>query len=160
MPSSAGTATGYQGAYNIGTDGKDLVWMIGTDHPDAEGVYATKSIMTSPFTTDPAQLQPRRLRSDWNYGQIAPFVVGCGYAAHYSSASQTQRGLVIVRLSDGREWLLQDNVDHWEWQKAIGITCTDVYAEYWGEQADPTEVQVGNIARVALDSLGPGLPAD
>jgi hypothetical protein len=73
--------------------------------------------------------------------------VGCGYAANAYNA-QT----VVVRLSDGVSWLLP-YTSTMAFDDPIGITCDEVFIRgtYGG---------VVNIARVHLDSLGPGTPPD
>jgi hypothetical protein len=86
-----------RGAMDLGGDGRDLVWLSGAGHTDPAGWFPTIAIMTSPFTTDPKQLAPRRLRSEEGpYFGTAPFVVGCGYAAR-----QLPEGIRVVRLVDG-----------------------------------------------------------
>jgi hypothetical protein len=69
-------------ADNLGTDGVDMVWSEGEGKEPSATEYPIRRIMTAPFTSDPAALVPRRLRSQ--PGQISsvyPWVVGCGYAA-------------------------------------------------------------------------------
>jgi len=145
-----------QGAYNVGTDGKDLVWTYGQDHPAGEGTYPTRSIWTSPFTTDPKQIQGKRLRSDPQSAFDVNFVVGCGYAAH---ALHKTDGLLVVRLSDGVSWIVPNYPDTLSWQDAIGMTCEEVFATVSVVPVPGTEV-VYSIARVRLDSLGPGIAPD
>lgn len=145
-----------QGAYNVGTDGKDLVWTYGQDHPAGEGTYPTRSIWTSPFTTDPKQIQGKRLRSDPQSAFDVNFVVGCGYAAH---ALHKADGLLVVRLSDGVSWILPNYPDTLSWQDAIGMTCEEVFATV-SVVPIPGNGVVYSIARVRLDSLGPGIAPD
>lgn len=138
-----------RGAANIGTDGKDIVWTYGEGRLPSEFSYPTMSIMTAPYTTDPAALQPRRLRSDSTGWGTATFAVGCGYAGH--------RGLDvdawITRLKDGVAWRLAGKPEaNWGWVQVLGFTCDEVFLRLHG----PVET----IARIKLDSLGPGLPAN
>ena len=147
-----------QGAYNIGTDGKDMVWTHGTNHEDGEGVYLTKSVMTAPFTTDPAELErtQRRLRSDPAYGYGLNFRLGCGYAVHDAGRSN---GMLIVRLSDGVSWLIPYRPDrNFEMDFPHGITCDELFVGALYEKADGKREQ--NIFRIRLDSLGPGIAPD
>lgn len=146
-----------QGAVNAGTDEKDIVWTYGTDHPIAEGPYPTRSIMTSPFSRNASEIKPRRLRSDPNQELDPPFAVGCGYAARFDG----QHGLLVVRLSDGVSWDLAPQPGG-EWERAIGITCDEVFATFVAPRAtaDGGIDYEMNIARVRIDSLGPGLQPD
>jgi hypothetical protein len=152
-----------QGAYNVGTDGKDLVWTHGEVHPPP-GVsiaYEKRSIYTSPFSTDASNLLPKRLRSDLQTAYDVNFAVGCGYAAHQL---QKPDGLLIVRLSDGVSWVLPNDLNSdddggWLWSTAIGVTCDEVFATA-AVVAAPGAKLVYTIARVKLDTLGPGLPPD
>jgi hypothetical protein len=146
-----------KGAGNPGTDGKDLVWVQGEDRMPSDEWFPTRSIMTAPFTTDPAELQPRRLRS-WVLAGIGtshrPPVVGCGHAALISWNKQEGLSLLIVRLSDGRAWQLRGPpapAPHW--YSPVAITCDEVFAIFEGSP-------MWSLRRVRLDSLGPGMPAD
>lgn len=152
-----------QGAYNAGTDGKDLVWTYGEVHPppNVSISYVNRSVWTSPFSTDPKKLVPKRLRSDPQTAYDVNFAVGCGYAAHNL---QPPDGLLVVRLSDGVSWILPNNIGApgdagWLWDKAIGMTCDELFATV-GVVATPGAKVVYTIARVRLDALGPGLPPD
>jgi hypothetical protein len=145
-----------QGAYNAGTDGVHLVWTYGEEHPPTQGIYPKRSIMVSPFSTDPKKLDPKRLRSDPNPAFDVNFAVGCGYASH---AAYGKEGLLIVRLADGVSWLLPSTEDQWTWGRAIGMTCEHVYTYYSAKQSSGKWI-VNNIARVGLSSLGPGMPPD
>ena len=103
---------------------------------------------TSPYVTDPAKLQPRRLRSEIaNTNVGTPIAVGCGYASFAGI------GLRIVRLSDGWSWYFP-NAAGWNWQQALALTCNEVFARIY--IAGP----ITTLARVALNQLGPGTPPD
>lgn len=145
-----------QGAYNVGTDGKDLVWTHGEEHPPTPGIYPKRSIWTSPFTTDPKQIKGKRLRSDPQSAFDVNFAVGCGHAAH---ALHKADGLLIVRLSDGVSWILENSPGTFAWQDAIGVTCEEVFATVSVVPA-PGNGVVYSVARVRLDSLGPGIAPD
>jgi hypothetical protein len=136
-------------AANVGTDGKDLVWTVGEDRPPGEWVYPTRSIMAAPYTTDPVALMPRRLRSDPSATVgLNSFAVGCGYAGHEVPVA----GQIIVRLADGVSWTLPEAPD-WKWGHVIGFTCEEVFLTYAVKTS-------AHIARVRLDSLGPGTAPD
>jgi hypothetical protein len=89
-------------------------------------------------------------------------VVGCGYAAHLvfgpdRSAPEPQRGFRLIRLADGVTWDVLTNTVLQTWafrfDYPLAITCDEVFVE----------VLRGNalyLARVRIDSLGPGTPPD
>ncbi|MCA9586570.1 MAG: hypothetical protein KC657_14535 [Myxococcales bacterium] len=134
---------------DIGTDGTDLVWMDGRGRTSPTGPYDTYTVMTSPFATQPSQLVERRLRSEEGpaFGS-APFVVGCGHAA------RTNLHTRLVRLSDGVSWLLNgDPAKPWRFITPLAITCTELFATV-------NDGGVVGVARIRLDSLGPGIPPD
>jgi hypothetical protein len=146
-----------KGASAIGTDGKDMVWTEASGHPSPSGPWTTIDIMTAPFTTDPAALVKRRLRSEtWQFSGN-PFVVGCGYAVREAALSFSEPGVRIVRLSDGRSWRFgkigSDGGAPWYITSPLAITCDEVFVRFsHGYQS--------NVARIRLDSLGPGDPPD
>ncbi len=141
---------GTRGAGNLGTDGKDLVWSYGEGKKPDEEIYPVRSIMTAPFTTDPQALKPKRLRSDPDVGiAVDAFQVACGRAAH-GGATQN---VVVVRLSDGWSWPINNIGPDFSLEEIIGITCDHVYglARIGGRW---------NVARIKLSSLGPGAAPD
>jgi hypothetical protein len=137
-----------RGAAALATDGVDMVWLQGEGKDPNSPYYPTLSVMTAPFTTDPDALEPRRLRSHtysaFPFDQIK---VGCGHAV-------TEGGNVVavVRLSDGWAWHLPDSAVQ-DFAIPVGVTCEDVFV------AADIEGTV-TVARIRLDSLGPGLPPD
>jgi hypothetical protein len=149
-----------KGAFNPGTDGKDLVWTYGegytTDNPDTLGQFFDKfSVMTAPFTADPDTLKKtmRRLRSDFRGPLPDTWKVGCGYAVRNEPRPETYDTLVVVRLSDGVSWLLgSEQTLHFSWGPIYGVTCDEIVANVYLDRQE--------IVRIRLDSLGPGLPPD
>ena len=145
---------GARGAMNVGTDGIDIVWSYGEGKAPYEfGLYPQMSIMTAPYTTDPAALAPRKLRADMSTSigtAHNQFAVGCGYAGRPTHTG----GAEIVRLADGDAWLLNGD-EHWLWSRVHGITCTELFLESWDK-----DTLVYNMARVPLASLGAPLPPD
>jgi hypothetical protein len=137
---------------DLGTDGHDLVW---AEASMTSSQLSNVAWMTSPFATTEAAVQRRQLRNEAApYCAGAPFVVGCGYAAQCGYGTNgPQVGVRIVRLSDGQSWplLTQNGVDPWIWSEPIAITCSEVFVRV----QTPGDF---NIARVRLDSLGPGEP--
>lgn len=137
-------------ASSLGTDGTDMVWLEGVPRT-TDGSFLPASIMTAPYTTNPTQITKRRLRSEAGNVGVSNFVVGCGYAAR-DLYGQTR----LVRVADGQSWLLGSNPTSsnlWDWMTPLVITCAEMFA-YVTADGQP------NIARVRLDSLGPGVPPD
>jgi hypothetical protein len=139
-----------QGATDLGTDGVDLVWSYGEGKAPNEIVYPVRSIMTAPFTTDPMALQATRLRSQpYPTLGVHQFKVGCGFGMQETGGN----GLLIIRLSDGISWTLPHLPGQFLPLGPIGLTCDEAFMF----------VQIGGratIARIRLDSLGPGIPPD
>lgn len=80
---------------------------------------------------------------------IATFQVGCGYAARSNGEH-----IRVVRLSDGQSWLLSNALtDPWGWSEPLALTCTELFATVRNSG-------VTRLARVRLDSLGPGIAPD
>jgi hypothetical protein len=142
-------------AADLGTDGTDLVWTEGTGGW-TDGLPTVLNIMTAPFTTDPASLKPRRLRSEQTFGYgTTPFVVGCGYAMRGITSAMR-----IVRLSDGVSWLLNATA-HWTWETAITINCNEAFIDVIEKPSGRRgKTDAGGLVRVRLDSLGPGIAPD
>jgi hypothetical protein len=140
-----------QGADDFGTDGADMVWAYGRGKRPNDIEYPTRYIMTAKYTLDPERFEPRRVRSQ-SFKKIGnyAFKVGCGYAAQATAASgpATQ----VVRLSDGMLWIIK-HTPEFAPHEPLGLTCDEVFI--LGEIAGRW-----NIARIRLDSLGPGIPPD
>jgi len=134
---------------SLGTDGTDLVWIKGEGRTQDPNKFDTLSIMTAPFTTDPNEVVPRRLRSEEGVPDVRPFAVGCGYAA----GEYGDYFLRVVRLSDGVSWKLDGKAAAWRWSRQLAVTCDHVYAVVH-------EGTVRRLARVRINSLGAGLLPD
>jgi hypothetical protein len=152
-----------KGVGPIGTDGTDMVWVRGSGRQGSSGAYPTLDVMTAPFTTDASTVQERRLRSEGGPVLGDAWVVGCGYAAHSTFSVPNEEGILIVRLSDGRAWRftgpnIGPNSDLWLWGEPLALTCTELFANVIVKSSP--SVWWFNVARVRLDSLGPGLPPD
>jgi hypothetical protein len=142
-------------AADFGTDGKDMVWDEGVGRANNQEPFAAVNIMTAPFTTDAAttQAQKRRLRSETAYGFLGqPYAVGCGYAIH-SYTAINESGVRLVRISDGRSWVMATPPGPFYWTAPVAVTCDEVFINF---------VLSGqtNLGRVRIDSLGPGDPPD
>ena len=141
-----------QGDFGLGTDGTDLVWQHAFGRIQGTGLYPSFELMTAPFTTNPATLVARRVGKTPNGLAGEPAVVGCGYAAQ-------NNGLVIgiTRLADGVSWTLTvtDKSSSIAWAAPIALTCDELFLGGF-----ITGTPKSTIARIRLDSLGPGTPAD
>ncbi|MBL8739723.1 MAG: hypothetical protein JNK04_01480 [Myxococcales bacterium] len=139
-----------QGAEAIGTDGVDMVWIQSSGRLP-NGDYAVRDVMTSPFTTDPQALDPRRLRSyPDTYTNNRPTAVGCGYAAF----SYTPGKVMVIRVADGYSWQIGNNacsLGDFCFEEPYAITCDEIFLQGG----------VGmNIARVEIAALGDPSPPD
>lgn len=146
-----------KGASDFGTDGKDMVWTEASGRSSVSDPWAKIDITTAPFTRDPSAIAKRRLRSETMLFGANTFTVGCGYAAHNFANTVYDGGVRIVRLSDGRSWklgkIVGDGGVFWQFTSALAITCDEVFLVFHrGQQS--------NVARIRLDSLGPGDPPD
>jgi hypothetical protein len=147
-----------KGAFNPGTDGKDLVWTYGEGIPPGtpELSFASYSVMTAPFTSDPATLQKtmRRVRSDFMGPQPWGWQVGCGYAVRKIWRPDTHDALLVVRLADNMSWVLGSEASlNFSWSLVLGVTCEEIVTIAYLKK-------VGEIVRIRLDALGPGSPPD
>lgn len=148
-----------QGVGNFGTDETDMVWTYGQGKQAGQDGFSTLSVMTAPYTSDPSALPAtaRRVRADLQGLTPYRWAVGCGYAARLISTDAIINGLYITRLSDGRAWVIpggQSTSQTYAWHVPIGITCDEVFTELTTNQG------YMSLARIRLDSLGAGSPAD
>lgn len=134
----------------MGTDGADLVWNYGEGRTNPNDVFPMTWVMTSPYTTDPALLKPRKVRLTGNYGAVNRYEVGCGYAAHTAGSGPFDAFIEVVRLADGTAWRVDPTKGTWAWGHVIALTCEEVFVWFQGPEQ--------GIARIRLDSLGPGIP--
>jgi len=142
----------------VGTDGNDLVWTHGTDHPVGEGTYATRTLMTSEYSTDPAFVASRARRLQSNPVSFERMVVGCGYTAHVIAGTKLEDQVQVVRLSDGFAWKIPVPTGGWSsLGEAVGVTCDEVFFKANARSSSGTN---SNIYRVGIDSLGAPSPPD
>ncbi len=140
-----------QGAGDFGTDGKDMVWSYGHGTQVIGGGWPNVDVVMAKYTTDPSQVQSHRLRSNpRTHIGSEPWVVGCGYAAHANGPQP-----LLVRLSDGAMWTMPylGQGAAIRFDRPLGVTCDEVF--FLGQFSGRW-----NVARVRLDSLGPGTPPD
>jgi hypothetical protein len=150
-----------KGATSVGTDGTDLVWLQGDGRATQNDPFQTVDIMTAPFTTDPKALVPRRLRSEYPESFfVAGTIVGCGYEAHSLVDNKLGRnGVRITRLSDGQSWpLWYTGLSVWQINEPRAITCAEIFLHAY--RRDGGTYPENTMVRIALASLGPGVPAD
>ncbi len=138
-----------KGAADLGTDGIDMVWTYGEGKQPADTMYPVRSVMTAPYTTDPAAVVAKRLRSSPFTG-VGNFTwtVGCGHAANVAAAND----VLVIRLSDGFSWSLPTAPD-FNVTAALGFTCEEIFVR--GSVGG-----IDTLARIRLDSLGGGVPPD
>jgi hypothetical protein len=74
--------------------------------------------------------------------------VGCGHAL----LEGPEGDLIVTRLGDGWSWYVPQTLER-RIYTALGLTCTELFAV--GEMNKRF-----TVARVRLDSLGPGFPPD
>jgi len=144
-------------AYGLGTDGKDMVWTLlrVLDSQAGDGQY---SLMTVPFTTDPAVVAAEarvvREERDGSIWPEAAYRVGCGYAARRTDMAE----LAVTRLADGAEWIVERSAPpdrgSWSFGPALGVTCDEVFVELFSDDGYYPNTHMWSIARIRLDSLG------
>lgn len=155
-----------RGVESFRTDGVDMVWMEGRGRTNFNSlVFDVYEHWTAKYSLDKATVEAtkRRVRSEPRAAWAHPYAVGCGYAAvEMLSPTPTewgQTGFRLIRLSDGRSWPILDGSREQQrelhFATPLGITCDHVYVQAWSNTSSKTEV-----ARIRLDSLGEGVPAD
>ena len=155
-----------EGKSNFGTDGKDMVWTMGRrKEPQYKAAkYDKYYLMTAPFTTDPAvvEAQARVVREEHDGWFIpdAAYRVGCGYAAHITIRAD----LVVTRLSDGAEWVVErlppPERDWWSFGQVLGVTCDEVFVPLSSREGYYLDTSTLSVARIRIDSLGePSFPS-
>jgi hypothetical protein len=146
-------------AGNFGTDGTNLVWTYAEGKND-QGKWVNLFIQTAPFSTDAATVlaTKKTLRKDLATFDGTVWVTGCGYAARPEATTELVNGLVVVRLADGRAWLLPGGAvgspKMFSYDSILGVTCEEVFLHVSVPDGSVT------IARIRLDSLGEGLAPD
>jgi hypothetical protein len=151
-----------RGAYDFGTDGKDMVWHEGTGLTTVSKPAGHVDIMTAPYATEASKVVKRRLRSEnvaGGYGGY--FKVGCGYAASSISSDTVPDtvGIRIIRLSDGVSWTLLTPISNRQaggvLNDVLAVTCGEVFLRFSSAKF------YNQIARVRIDSLvSPVQPSD
>lgn len=148
------------GVADYGTDRKDAVWVEGSGRAVLGAPFTTIDVFTSTYVSDPAligtSVQKRRLRSETSFGG-APFVVGCGYAAHAFASPTDGRGVRLIRLSDGTSWRFVDVASGgpapFHFERPLAISCSEFVLQM-------TRDTTNQVIRIKLADLPPGDPAD
>jgi hypothetical protein len=143
-----------RGVSAFGADSTDMAWVQGSERTSG-AEFPKLEMMAARYTSDPAAITARRVRSLPAPARLDAygFVVGCGYAARPVTVNRDAAvgmDLMLVRLSDGRTWMLPGD-GPMRWYRPLAITCSEIFA--WVGRA-------GVIARLRLDSIGPGAPPD
>jgi hypothetical protein len=135
-----------QGAFDVGADASWIVWMRGATPVRDSGLFGSVWSVAAPFTTDPAALEPRMMRSWGRQFPGSPWVVGCGHAAR-----QDVGKLQVMRLADGQTWNISGPYSAFSYSiTAMGVSCEHIYLRSVGYP--------GGVLRVALEDLGEGQP--
>lgn len=132
---------------DVKADGERLIWI--QTPPKAKpgsGEWPAGTLYSSPYTTVQDEVVPTALRPMPPTGPGPESAIGGGHYALYSAYTNL---LYIVRLSDGRQWVMPIPLDE------FGALLNNV------SYVDDTYVyfKTGtNIFRQRLDALGPGEP--
>lgn len=139
------------------SDDTQMLWLDQANVPEAGLVaYADASLMVAPLTSDRTKIAARRVAGE--SGELGGYVIGCGYAArNYRDSDTNATGLRVERLSDGRSWQIED-LPTWYWSQPVGISCTHVIANAGRPGPMKNSGAKFVLARLRLDSLGPGSP--
>ncbi|AKV03285.1 hypothetical protein AKJ09_09948 [Labilithrix luteola] len=145
-------------AGGFGTDGIDMVWEEGSGRTDfTKKIFPVVETWTAKYTTNPEVVRATRRRVRSEYPQIPGNmhnVVGCGYAVHSVRTTSPGLGWRLIRLSDGMAWEgIEAPGDRYVYDRPLAVTCDEIFLSGFVNGRP-------NIARVRIDSLGPGTPAD
>jgi hypothetical protein len=151
------------GACCVETNGADLVWLQGSGAYDASvETFETVDLMTAPFATSAAELEPRRLRTlEHDFLVGAWIVVGGGYALMMEQKQGMQFPVqhTLTRLSDGAYWVIPLR-PQFVWGEPLYVDAEELALvlnagpEVWLREG----LQSGEsytIVRLSIDSLGP-----
>ncbi len=147
-------------AGGIAVDGVDMVWFEAVGRSGTS--FARYDVWTAKYTTDASVVEAtkRRLLTNNLNSTFEHFVVGCGYAAVKTNPIRPwgqSVGFLVIRLSDAMTWAVEaeslEQRNDVTLGKPLAITCNEIVVEAWRKN-DP------QVARIRLDSLGPGTPAE
>jgi hypothetical protein len=160
--------------YDIRTDGTTLVWLQCPQSPGLDLDVLPGDVWVSPFSADPAKLQPKKLRSvpGASIG-LSNASLGGGYYAvlepkmlpdgTFPLPDSPDHRLHVYRLSDGRHWEVPRIPDPAPGTKkpesslAVPVAVLEITAdEVWWQGESQYSHQTWTIVRQRLDALGPG----
>jgi hypothetical protein len=159
VPGGGAGAGGDGFACGFGTDGTTMLWEEGSGWNGAG--WDRVDIMVAPYTPDPAQLAPRRLRASPGLHGAGCFSwkLGGGHAVGivYGSIQADDRGVYVVRISDGMLWKVAPRSERR--LTPLGVTAEEVIlAEgVQGNDAGATTIHSWTIVRRSLSALGAGV---
>lgn len=148
--------------FDYRTDGTTLVW-VQSPAPDIQ--WWPGDIWTSPFSTDPAKLQPKKLRSIAVASPSNPGdSIGGGYYALIEpekNENSPNHRLHVYRLSDGRHWEVPRFRDVAPGAEPNTVSAPSAVlkvdeTEVWYQTASQSTGGLWTVARQRLDALGPG----
>lgn len=154
-----------QGLGGFATDGVDMVWMLGSGRTNTSDLsFPANELWTAKYSTESSNVAStkRRVSAETRlFYWDEKFVVGCGYAALrvIGDTGVWNFGFRLTRLSDGVSWIVANTSEKQFGQvrftTPIAITCDEVFVS-GSSVVDGNER--GELARIRIDSLGPGLP--
>lgn len=131
---------------NIDSDGQTLVWIRASPVQQPNWAWLDARIWTSPFATHQADLAPEQ-RCQAPELSIPASRAADGY---YAFNTGVEERFHIYRLSDMHHWSFAWPPQDEAWGPAHGVLYLDTEELWYGF--------ANGIARVRLDSLGPGEP--
>lgn len=145
-------------AFHFHTDGEHMVWSEMEGWNGDTLTFAVNEVFVAPYSLDQEQVSKSKKKLTNDLGVSGTnWHVGCGYAARgVSTENPSANSLMVVRLSDGWWWIVPggDVTQPWryDFDQPFGLTCEEVFVTTLLPSGAPT------IARIRLDSLGPGMP--
>lgn len=155
--------------FDIRTDGTTLAWLRAASK---KVQWSPADVWVSPFTADPAKLQPKKLGSVPSATIASDFAaIGGGYYAVIepkvtqanAQPDSPDSELHVFRLSDGTHWLVpripdaSPSTQKPDWSPTIPSVILELSStEVWWEGMSQYSHTEWTIVRQRLDALGPG----
>ena len=153
------------GVGDLGTDGVNWVWNEG-GNGWLLGERADVKLVTAPFTVSPAAAQATK-RTVWSGTMNGrnvrtvdePYIVGCGYAAHYAAtgtpAGEVDKGgYLVTRLADAKAYFLRATPAAGltlSFGRVLAISCSEVFV-LTALRYDATHTRT-TVTRIDLSTL-------